>query len=58
VIDGLAANTQHYYRMRYRATGETEWTAGTEHSFYTQRAPGSIFTFTIISACFRHRTNV
>ena len=49
VIDGLAANTQHYYRMRYRATGETEWTAGTEHSFHTQRAPGSIFTFTIIS---------
>jgi phosphodiesterase/alkaline phosphatase D-like protein len=49
VIDGLSANTRYYYRMVYREVGTTDWIYRDEHSFYTQRAPGSIFTFTIIS---------
>lgn len=50
VIDGLSANTKYYYRMRYRLAGNTdEFLARTEHSFQTQRPPGSSFTFSIIS---------
>jgi hypothetical protein len=49
VIGGLASNTRYYYRLRFRAASGDPWTAGGEHSFYTQRAPGSTFTFTIIS---------
>jgi hypothetical protein len=50
VIDGLEADTQYYYRMRYRQSGTTgEFSARDEHSFRTQRAPGSTFTFTITS---------
>jgi hypothetical protein len=47
VIDGLEADTQYYYRMRYRQGGTGEFSARDEHSFRTQRAPGSTFTFTI-----------
>jgi VCBS repeat-containing protein len=49
VIDGLSANTRYYYRMVYREVGTTDWIYRDEHSFYTQRAPSSTFTFTIIS---------
>ena len=49
VIDGLSANTRYYYRMVCREVGATGWVYRDEHSFYTQRAPGSTFTFTIIS---------
>jgi phosphodiesterase/alkaline phosphatase D-like protein len=41
LIDRLQANTRYYYRLDYN--GKT----GTEHSFVTQRAPGSTFTFDI-----------
>jgi hypothetical protein len=49
VIDGLPANSEVFYRIVYRQEGTTEWNQGAEHSFRTQRAPGSTFTFTIIS---------
>jgi len=49
VIDGLSANTEYFYRIVYRQTGTTDWNPGAEHSFDTQRAPGSTFTFTIAS---------
>jgi hypothetical protein len=49
VIDGLAADTRYYYRMVYRQVGTPDWVYRDEHSFRTQRAPGSTFTFTIIS---------
>ena len=49
VIDGLTSNTRYYYRLRFRAAGGDPWTAGGEHSLHTQRAPGSTFTFTVIS---------
>jgi phosphodiesterase/alkaline phosphatase D-like protein len=49
VIDGLSPNTQYYYRMVYSTDSGSTWTNRPEHSFYTQRAPGSSFTFTIIT---------
>jgi hypothetical protein len=48
-ITGLSANTKYYYRMGHRALGGTTWTYRTEHSFYTQRAKGSTYSFTITS---------
>ena len=45
---GLAANTKYYYRTRYHASGTaSDFLAGSEHSFQTQRTPGTAFTFTI-----------
>ena len=41
LIAGLQPNTRYYYRMRY---GDT---SGPEHTFTTQRAAGSTFTFAI-----------
>ena len=47
VISGLQSNTHYYYRMVYKQTGASAWTTRAEHSFYTQRPPGSTFTFTV-----------
>jgi len=47
-ITGLSANTKYYYRMQYRTSGGS-WVARAERSFWTQRAPGAAFTFTITS---------
>jgi len=41
VLDQLQANTRYYYRLRYGNA------VGPEHTFMTQRAPGSTFTFDI-----------
>ena len=49
VIDGLAANTEYFYRIVYRQTGTTDWNPGAERSFKTQKTRGEGFTFTIIS---------
>jgi hypothetical protein len=49
VINGLQPNTKYYYRMAYSTNGGTTWSYGSEHSFYTQRAQGSTFTFTVTS---------
>lgn len=46
-LDGLHPDTRFYYRLRYRQPGATGFMAGEEQSFYTQRAPGSTFTFDI-----------
>jgi len=44
----LNSNTKYYYRTRYRDTGSGDsFAATTEHSFHTQRTPGSAFTFTV-----------
>lgn len=46
LMDGLAADTRYYYRMRYRAAGtQDDFAAGDEHTFRTQRLPGSTFVF-------------
>lgn len=47
VLSGLPANTRHYYRLRIRDVGSTEFTASQEYSFITKRPPGSTFTFTM-----------
>lgn len=49
VIGGLNPNTQYFYRMRYRATGGSTFTARAEGSFWTKRAVGSTFTVDITS---------
>jgi hypothetical protein len=51
VIDmqNLLADTKYYYRTRYRASGTGPFSFGPEHSFRTQRAPGSTLTFTVES---------
>ena len=46
VLEGLKPDTQYYYRMNYR-TGRTIFLEGNEHSFHTQRRPGSAFTFAV-----------
>jgi hypothetical protein len=48
VIQGLVPNTQYYYRMVSSPDG-LNWVDGDEHSFHTQRSPGSTFRFTITS---------
>jgi hypothetical protein len=46
----LLPDTRYYYRTRYRVNGSSAaFLTGTEHSFTTQRAPGSTYTFTIES---------
>jgi len=51
VISGLAPNTRYYYRMQYHAPGDAmdDWVDRAEHSFWTQRAEGSTFKFTIVA---------
>jgi hypothetical protein len=45
LLDGLKPNTRYYYRMQSRRLGAKAYTAGTEYTFHTQRAPGSTFVF-------------
>ena len=48
-IGNLSPNTRYYYRIVYRQTGTTDWNHAAEHTFMTQRAAGSSFTFTVTS---------
>jgi hypothetical protein len=46
----LKPDTRYYYRTRYRINGtSTAFLTGSEHTFITQRATGSTYTFTIES---------
>jgi hypothetical protein len=45
-LSGLQPDTRYYYRLRYRS-GSGDFIAGQEHTFMTQRSPGSTFTFAI-----------
>ncbi len=47
LMNGLAPDTQYYYRMRYRRPGMARFESGPEYTFHTQRLPGSSFRFTI-----------
>jgi hypothetical protein len=49
LMGGLKGNTRYYYRMMYRPQGVKDWTERPVHSFMTQRAPGSTFSFAITS---------
>ncbi len=44
-ITGLKTNTKYYYRVNYKKSSDSNYTIGTERSFYTQRSTGSIFSF-------------
>lgn len=46
-IDRLMPDSRIYYRLRYRAAGQTAFAAGTDQSFQTQRPPGSRFVFEV-----------
>ena len=48
VFSNLIPNTKYFYRTRYRINGSSSsYLASAEHTFYTQRASGSTFTFTV-----------
>jgi hypothetical protein len=50
LIDGLQPNTRYYYRINYEVvpvSARDNGIVGAEHTFVTQRAPGSTFTFDI-----------
>jgi len=57
VISSLQANTRYNYRLRFQSAGETTFLADTEHTFITQRPPGSTFTFCIHGDSHPERTN-
>jgi len=44
-ITNLTPNTRYYYRAHYRHQGEADYRTDSEHSFHTQRAAGSTFSF-------------
>lgn len=46
-LTGLATNTRYFYRIRYKESGAAQYTSGEECTFYTQRAKGSMYKFTI-----------
>jgi hypothetical protein len=46
-MTGLKADTQYYYRLRYRARSEPTYRTDTEYTFHTARLSGSRFTFVI-----------
>jgi hypothetical protein len=43
----LLPNTRYYYRTVYRTPGSSVFQNGPEHTFHTQRAPGSSFRFLV-----------
>ncbi len=46
-MTGLYPNTKYFYRTRYRQYGGGVFLSSPEHTFYTQRAVGSTFNFTV-----------
>jgi hypothetical protein len=46
-LSGLDKDTQYCYRIRHRQANEAIFSQGEEHSFHTQRQPGSTFSFTV-----------
>ena len=46
-LTALHADTAYSYQVHVQRAGATAFEVATQHSFHTQRAPGSSFTFTI-----------
>ncbi len=46
-LGSLSPNTQYFYRVYFRQTGATTYTATDERSFHTARPAGGTFTFCI-----------
>ena len=49
IISGLEPNRRYHYRVCYRKSGDEVSQASSEHTFHTQRARGSTFTFTVVA---------
>jgi predicted phosphodiesterase len=47
VLDSLKANTEYYYRMRYKPVGAADYISRFWHSFHTARPVGSTYTYAI-----------
>jgi hypothetical protein len=46
-IGGLVPDTEYFYRACLEGSGTAEPACGPEHTFHTQRSPGSTFTFAV-----------
>lgn len=46
-LDGLAPDTQYFYRLRYRMPGQRTFETGPERTFRTARPAGSVFSFVV-----------
>ena len=44
-VGGLRPNTRYFYQVNYRGASDSDYRAGQEYLFHTQRSRGSIFTF-------------
>ena len=44
-LNSLQTDSLYYYRLRYKSAGDLTYLADAEHTFHTQRATGSTFTF-------------
>lgn len=48
LLSGLKANTQYFYKTRYKESLKNQkFVEGIEHSFYTQRKKGKVFSFAV-----------
>lgn len=56
-LSGLAPNTRHYYRIRFRGSSAATEEASGEYSFMTQRPPGSTFVFGVQGDSHPERVN-
>jgi len=46
-IPKLEKDTQYYFRVCHRVSGQPDYSAGTDSTFHTQRAVGSTFSFAV-----------
>ena len=46
-IERLQPDTRYFYRLCSRRPGQDEFSVGDEHTFHTQRRPGSTFAFAL-----------
>ena len=44
-VGGLRPNTRYFYQVNYRGASDSDYRAGQQYSFHTQRSRGSTFTF-------------
>jgi len=46
-LSGLSADTKYYYRLYFKATGQTAFSPADEYTFHTARPAGSTFVFSV-----------
>jgi hypothetical protein len=47
VLKSLQPDTRYFYRLRHRPAGASDFAAGADWTFHTQRSRGSFFTFAV-----------